>query len=430
MKHFRSLWVLPLIIAAFFGACPADTGTGPGSEGTVNPVPVSKISINEGNFELAVGNTKTLTTNVQPENAGNKGVTWKSSDEGKATVTANGLVTAIAAGSAVITATAKDGSGQSASVTVTVKEDNYGYLLAYFKRSNESLYFALSKDGMTFTAVNSDKPIFTPKTGSKAVRDPFIVKSPDGREYYMVATDLKSGNSNTFDGTWGGNRTIYTWKSTDLVNWTDETLIDAGDYPSINDAHKMWAPEAIWDATAYNGDGGYMLYWTLDRTPDTAGASGTQTGHIIYAHTKDFKTMTEPQFLYQNPSGKFTLDANIIEHEGTFYMYVRGEDTNGLKGVWLVTSDKITGPYTNEFLVLGQNYEGPNIFKLFNGNGWILLVDRIGGPYRYLPMTALKQNYADVPTNNTVGLNAQHGSVIPISEERYNAVSKGGFTLE
>ena len=61
-----------------------------------------------------------LTATVLPETATNKSVTWTSSNEAVATVDANGVVTAIALGEAVIAATTTDGSDLSASCQVTV----------------------------------------------------------------------------------------------------------------------------------------------------------------------------------------------------------------------------------------------------------------------------------------------------------------------
>jgi uncharacterized protein YjdB len=83
-------------------------------------VPISSITISGGNFSLSAGNTRQLSATIQPGNASNKNVTWASNATGRATVNDNGLVTAVSAGTATITATAQDGSGRFGSVTVTV----------------------------------------------------------------------------------------------------------------------------------------------------------------------------------------------------------------------------------------------------------------------------------------------------------------------
>jgi uncharacterized protein YjdB len=61
---------------------------------------------------------------VTPSNASNKNVYWTSSDQSVATVNNTGKVAAIAAGTATITVTTKDG-GKTATCKVTVKEKVY-----------------------------------------------------------------------------------------------------------------------------------------------------------------------------------------------------------------------------------------------------------------------------------------------------------------
>ena len=89
---------------------------------TVTPeiIPVSQITLNKTETSISVGNSETLTATVAPENAANKALKWASSNEDVATVAPDGTVTAVKAGAATITATAADGSGKSATCTVTV----------------------------------------------------------------------------------------------------------------------------------------------------------------------------------------------------------------------------------------------------------------------------------------------------------------------
>ena len=89
---------------------------------TVTPeiVPVSGVALNKTSTSISVGNSEQLIATVTPENANNKSVTWASSDISVATVAPDGTVTAVKAGTAAITATAADGSGKSATCTLTV----------------------------------------------------------------------------------------------------------------------------------------------------------------------------------------------------------------------------------------------------------------------------------------------------------------------
>ncbi len=84
--------------------------------------PVTGITITSasGSSTVDTGDTLQLTANVSPSNASDTSVTWSSSSTGIAKVSTAGLVTGVAAGTAVITAKANDGSNQSATFTVTV----------------------------------------------------------------------------------------------------------------------------------------------------------------------------------------------------------------------------------------------------------------------------------------------------------------------
>lgn len=83
-------------------------------------ISVTDITLNESELALETGETAELTVAVLPKNATDKSVKWKSSDERIASVDQDGTVTAIAPGTAVIEAAARDGSNVKASCTVTV----------------------------------------------------------------------------------------------------------------------------------------------------------------------------------------------------------------------------------------------------------------------------------------------------------------------
>ena len=86
---------------------------------TIGVQDVTGVKLNKNTTTIKVGGTETLTATVEPANATNQAVTWSSDNISVATVDANGLVTAVAEGSATITVTTEDGS-KTASCTVTV----------------------------------------------------------------------------------------------------------------------------------------------------------------------------------------------------------------------------------------------------------------------------------------------------------------------
>lgn len=83
---------------------------------------VSSISLSDSTLTLGVSSQHTLTTTVLPINATNKNLNWTSTDQSVATVS-NGVISALSAGTSTITATAADGSGISASCSLTVTNE-------------------------------------------------------------------------------------------------------------------------------------------------------------------------------------------------------------------------------------------------------------------------------------------------------------------
>lgn len=87
--------------------------------GTAPAVPVSGVSVSPTESRLFIGETVALTATVLPANADNKGVSWSSSNPSIASVSANGVVSALANGSARI-AVHTDEGGFTAFCDVTV----------------------------------------------------------------------------------------------------------------------------------------------------------------------------------------------------------------------------------------------------------------------------------------------------------------------
>lgn len=81
---------------------------------------VTSIKLNAAKKAIYNGKAFTLKATVNPKNAANKAVTYKSSNTRIATVTAKGVVKGIKPGRVIITVTAKDGSKKSAKCQVTV----------------------------------------------------------------------------------------------------------------------------------------------------------------------------------------------------------------------------------------------------------------------------------------------------------------------
>ncbi|MGP0584272.1 PA14 domain-containing protein, partial [Paenibacillus timonensis] len=113
------------------------------------PVPVSGITLDKSNLELAVGETIQLSATVAPMDATDATYTWTSDFPGVATVSTDGLITGVGPGTTGITATTVDG-GYKASALVTVVDPAAAVALAdpsaLIPRASEWMYLDNGSD--------------------------------------------------------------------------------------------------------------------------------------------------------------------------------------------------------------------------------------------------------------------------------------------
>lgn len=94
-------------------------------------IPVSSVTCTPNAVTLGVGDTQRLTAAVLPSDATNRSITWASSNSGVASVSSDGLVTAVSAGTARISVSNDDGSATAyCNVTVTAVAEKYGVFIS------------------------------------------------------------------------------------------------------------------------------------------------------------------------------------------------------------------------------------------------------------------------------------------------------------
>jgi uncharacterized protein YjdB len=156
--------------------CTAKDGSGKKASCKVTVTTLATgITLNKTTATIKTGKTLTLKATVAPSTASNKKVTWKSSNTKVATVDANGVVTAVKAGTATITCTAKDGSGVKSTCAVTVKQPVTGIKLSkstltLLKGKSSTLTKTVSPSDASNKAVtwsSSDKSIATVDANGK-----------------------------------------------------------------------------------------------------------------------------------------------------------------------------------------------------------------------------------------------------------------------
>ncbi|WP_112264302.1 family 43 glycosylhydrolase [Lentzea terrae] len=365
-------------------------------------------------------------------------VSWTSSN--RSVITPTGEVTRPATGAkptkVVLTAKVSRGfQSTTRKLTATVvpqpaKEPLAGYSFFYFtgegSPNGEQIYAAASKGNnpLDWTELNNGQPILKSSLGELGVRDPFILRSPEGDKFFLLATDLKINGGNGWDAAQRtGSRSIMVWESTDLAHWSRQRSVEV----SPPTAGNTWAPEAFWDTKR----GTYVVYWAsklyAENDPDHKGDSYNR---MMYATTRDFVTFSAPK-VWIDP-GYSVIDSTIIEDKGTYYRYTKDErnNTSTTPCSKFITAEKSTDVLNPKYDFVAECIgkatptspglsagEGPTGFKSNTENKWYLFIDEFGGR-GYVPFetTDLASGKWTMSTGARLPASPRHGTVLPVTQ--------------
>ena len=253
------------------------------------------------------------------------------------------------------------------------------YLFVHFRETTspegEQVYFAVSRDGFHWDALNGGQPALWAYYGDKGVRDMTIVRDHLTGRFHIFATDLSLsyGMRGQYAHSWRniarhGSKALAHWQSDDLCHWSEEELITLGD----DHFGCLWAPDVIFDPE--NGD--YVLHWSSSHSDNDFGPKA-----IYYSRTRDFERFSAPRLLYRKPDGG-VIDSAMYEENGRFHLFLKSEGDP--HRIILVSGDHVTGPFTRverfdtAMLEIQEGmYEAPTAVKLDDGR-WCLFLDYYG----------------------------------------------------
>jgi hypothetical protein len=388
---------------------------------------------------LAVVNVGDARSHLHLPTAGDNGtvISWKSNKP--AVVSADGLVKRSDPGGKTqnvkLTATIERGKAKVKRTFTAVvpplpeRADYTGYFFTYFtgegRADGEQVYAALSdgNDALHWSELNGARPILTTDLGEKGARDPYIIRSPEGDRFYIIATDLKIHGNGNWDGAQRrGSQSLLVWESTDLVDWGEPRLVKV----SPDNAGNTWAPEAYWDPE----QNAYIVFWAskLYENPDH---SDNTYNRMMYATTRDFVNFSEPRVWVD--VGYSTIDSTIIDHDGVYYRFTKDERSNTPnspcgKFILAETSASLTNTqwdFQAECIGRGaiNQGEGPLVFKSNTEQKWYMFIDEFGGR-GYIPFETddLASGQWTVPAQYDLPSSPRHGTVLPVTAEEYAAI--------
>jgi beta-xylosidase len=370
-------------------------------------------------------------------------ISWSSSDD--SIVSSSGLVNRQPQDSNVnLTASvvADDGTTQKRSISARVKaairlDEFEGYAFSYFTNSSlagENIYFAASNgnDALSWTELNQGQPAIRSTSGTKGLRDPFLIRSPEGDTFYMIATDLSIGSGTSWDSAVRhGSHFLEVWESHDLINWSEQRHIRV----SPDNAGNTWAPEAYYDEKI----GAYVVFWASSLyDEDDPQHKGTSYHRMLYATTRDFYTFSEP-VIWQD-AGMSRIDSTVLKEGDLYFRFTKDEGAGGTGCTDIIQESSANLRSTLESwdlitACIGRKantkaVEGPTVFKSnskdINGEKFYLFVDEyVDRGYIPLATSDISNPNWTVPPSFDLPTNPRHGTVLPVTAAELAALRKG-----
>lgn len=285
----------------------------------------------------------------------------------------------------------------------------------------ESLHYALSRDGRTFTALAGNTPVWQATVDGQSVplRDPFVARGLDGR-YHLLATRAVPAQRQP-DGRYhrigmgfaphSGPADLLHATSDDLITWQDVSIAPVlRDVPA---AKNLWAPEFVPDAQ--HGD--HLVIWS-----SSVGPKMWWDKAIWCARTRDFVTYTAPRVLF-DPNLN-VIDAHIVPHADGYYLFYKPDSHDDTKHVNVAVSANLDGPY--ETVTVGATptiTEGPHVVWRDDLHEWWMYYDH---PWekRYGLSTSKDLRSWTPLEGGSFPEDARHASVLRLTEEEYERLAR------
>jgi alpha-L-fucosidase len=293
------------------------------------------------------------------------------------------LSTSIVAIVGIVLTSATQLFGQPASPDDTV------YLFSTFTEpEQDGLRFAYSFDGYHWS--NVPGLFLRAQVGGKIMRDPSIVRGPDGT-FHMVWTSA-----------WRGDQGFGYASSRDLVHWSEQKFIPvmAHEPTTVN----VWAPELYYDDV----EDRFIICWASTipgRFPDYL-EERNNNHRMYYTTTRDFKSFT-PTKLFLEPDFS-VIDCQILKDDGRYVLLLK-DNTRPHRNIRVAFGDSPLGPWRDisEHLTAHLT-EGPSALKI--GEDWFIYYEAYDAKHYSAMKTRDFKTFTDVTDQMTFPQGLKHGT--------------------
>ena len=362
-------------------------------------VAVTGVTLDKNSATLTVGGTETLTATVAPDDATDKSVTWASDNTAVATVDQNGVVTAVASGTANITVTSNADANKSASCAVTVNAAAPATYTVTWKNGDTTL--------KTDTVEEGTAPAYTGTTPEQAEDESYTYTFSgwsDGTNAYGATDTLPAVTADvTYTATFTatakkanptaptGLTATYGQKLSDVAlptgwTWADDTL-SVGDVGS-NTFKANFA-----------GDINYNAASDVDVTVTVSEAANPATGETkqVTFNGKQWYVIDKSEtagtltLLYAGTLGNYPFDTNGSNNYANSSIKAALDGLTAESGFYYPVADAIKDTENGKLYLLSvdeANEVPQNVRADFPDDAWWLRTARDGGKVAYVYVTA------------------------------------------
>ncbi len=272
------------------------------------------------------------------------------------------------------------------------------YLFTSFREpATDGLYLAYSEDGYEWQDLGG--PYLAPQVGpSKLMRDPSVVRGPDGRYHMVWTTDWRGGDGFGYAST------------TDFVNWSEQQFIPVMDHEP--EVVNVWAPEIYYDEV----EDRFIIIWasTIPHRFEKGEEDEDNNHRMYYVTTKDFETFSETK-LFIDPEFSI-IDAVIVKREAEDYVLVLKDNTRPNRNLKVAFGPSPLGPFENisdpfsEFLT-----EGPTIIE--QDGEWLIFFDSYGAKKYDAVSTTDFKDFRPIGDQINFPEGHKHGTITTVSND-------------
>lgn len=275
---------------------------------------------------------------------------------------------------------------------------------SFHEPATEGLRFIYSEDGILWDTIPG--VWLKPEVGSqKVMRDPSIVRSPDGIFHLVWTTS------------WKGDNGFGYASSPDLIHWSDQRLISvmAFDTSTVN----VWAPELFFDDEKNE----FLVVWasTVPYKFDKGIEDEYNNHRLYYVKTKDFVHFSDTQLFYD--PGFSVIDATVVKRGEHDYVTVFKDNTRPQRNLKVAFGSSPAGPWSKSSEAFTDSFaEGPTVLR--RGDEYYVYYDAYQKKIYGASKTKDFIHFTDVTDSVSVPVNHKHGTIFKAPQKVVQALLK------